>query len=58
MKAVSILILISCLVLPILSIPLVSAVDDSWTTLTPMPNARSGLGVLVVTRLLFLTAFS
>ncbi|MFC1487174.1 hypothetical protein ACFLRN_05755 [Thermoproteota archaeon] len=45
------LLLILCMVLSTFSFPLVSATEDSWTTLTPMPNARSGLGVLVVTRL-------
>jgi N-acetylneuraminic acid mutarotase len=36
------------LVLPALSTPLVSAAEDSWTILEPMPTARSGLGVAVV----------
>ena len=30
------------------SIPLVSAVEDFWETMEPMPTARSGLGVAVV----------
>jgi N-acetylneuraminic acid mutarotase len=29
-------------------IPLVSAVEDTWTTMEPMPTARSGFGVAVV----------
>ena len=37
-----------CLVLPTLFLPLVSASEDSWTTLTPMPTARVDLGVAVV----------
>ena len=40
------LLLILCLVLS--ALPLVRASEDSWTTLEPMPTARSGLGVAVV----------
>ena len=43
-----ILLLIFCIVAPTLSLPLVIATEDSWTTLEPMPTARSGLGVAVV----------
>jgi N-acetylneuraminic acid mutarotase len=42
------LLLILSLFLPASSLPLVSAAEDSWTTLEPMPTARSGLGVAVV----------
>jgi N-acetylneuraminic acid mutarotase len=42
------LLLILSLFLPAFSLPLVSAAEDSWTTLEPMPTARSGLGVAVV----------
>jgi len=37
-----------CFFLITLLIPLVSATEDSWTTLEPMPTARDGLGVAVV----------
>jgi len=49
-KSASVLVLLLFLsfVLPTFSIPLVSAAEDSWTTLTEMPTARSGLGVAVV----------
>jgi N-acetylneuraminic acid mutarotase len=40
------LLLILCLVLS--TLPLVWAAEDSWTTLEPMPSARSDLGVAVV----------
>jgi len=43
-----VLLLFLSLVLPTFSVPLVRAADDSWTTLTEMPTARSGLGVAVV----------
>jgi N-acetylneuraminic acid mutarotase len=36
------------LVLPAVSIPLVWATEDSWTTMEPMPTARSRLGVVAV----------
>jgi hypothetical protein len=42
------LLLILSLLLPAFSLPLVSAAEDSWTTLEPMPTARAGLGVAVV----------
>lgn len=35
-------------VMPTFSVPLVRAAEDSWTSLEPMPTARSGLGVAVV----------
>jgi N-acetylneuraminic acid mutarotase len=35
-------------VLSAISIPLVSAAEDFWETMEPMPTARSGLGVAVV----------
>ena len=42
------LLLILCLVLPTFYFPLVSAAEDYWTTLEPMPTVRSGLGVATV----------
>jgi len=39
--------LILCLVFSLLSLPLVNAVEDSWTTLAPMPTARAGIGIAV-----------
>jgi hypothetical protein len=45
-KIAPILLLIFCLVLS--TLPLVRAAEDSWTSLEPMPTARSGLGVAVV----------
>jgi len=42
------LLLILCLIFPNLSLPLVSAAEDTWTTLEPKPTARNGLGVAVV----------
>jgi N-acetylneuraminic acid mutarotase len=47
-RATLCLLLILCFVLSILSFPLVNATEDSWTTLEPMPTARSGFGVAVV----------
>jgi len=49
-KSASLLVLLSLfsLILPAFSISLVRAAEDSWTTLTEMPTARSGLGVAVV----------
>jgi N-acetylneuraminic acid mutarotase len=47
-RATLCLLLILCFVLLLLSFPLVNATEDSWTTLEPMPTARSGLGVAVV----------
>jgi len=41
-----VLILLLCLVLS--TLPLVRAAEDSWTTLEPMPTARSSFGVAVV----------
>jgi len=40
------LLLILCFVIS--TLPMVSAAEDSWTTLEPMPTARSGFGVAVV----------
>ena len=40
-RATLVLLLILCLVLSILSLPLVGAAEDSWTTLEPMPTPRS-----------------
>jgi hypothetical protein len=40
--------LIQCFVFSTISFPLVNATEDSWTTLEPMPTARSGFGVAVV----------
>jgi N-acetylneuraminic acid mutarotase len=42
------LLLVLLFVLQAFSLPLVNATEDSWTTLEPMPTARSGLGVAVV----------
>lgn len=42
------LLLILCLVISIFCFPLVSAADDFWTTLEPMPTPRTELGVAVV----------
>ena len=47
-RATFILVLVLCLVLSSLSLPLVSATEDSWTTLEPMPTARYDFGVAVV----------
>lgn len=49
-KAASVLalLLFLSLVLPAVPTPSVWAAEDSWTTLEPMPTARSGLGVAVV----------
>jgi len=41
-------VLILCLVISIFSFPLVSAVEDSWTTLEPLQQARGGLGIASV----------
>jgi N-acetylneuraminic acid mutarotase len=43
-----ILIVILSLVFSILDFPLVSAAEDSWTSMEPMPLAMSGIGVAVV----------
>jgi len=50
MKKVTPIILLLILSLSLLafSISIVNAADDSWTTMEPMPKARSGLGVAVV----------
>ena len=48
MKRISTTILMLCLFLSILSLPLVSAAEDSWTTMEPMSSARGGMGVAVV----------
>jgi hypothetical protein len=45
-KTALILLLILCFTISF--IPLVSAAEDSWTTLEPMPTARRNLGVAVV----------
>jgi N-acetylneuraminic acid mutarotase len=42
------LILMSILCLVLSTLPLVRAAEDYWTTMEPMPTARSGLGVAVV----------
>ena len=42
------ILLVLCFVLSTLSFPLVSALEDSWTTLEPMPTARYDFGVAVV----------
>jgi N-acetylneuraminic acid mutarotase len=44
------MLIISIIVLPVFNFPGVRAIDEnsSWTTLTPMPTARGGLGVAVV----------
>jgi N-acetylneuraminic acid mutarotase len=48
-RATIILLLILCSLLVALpNVETVRAVEDSWTTLEPMPTARSGLGVAVV----------
>ncbi len=43
-----ILLLVLCLVLSTLLLPLVSAAEDSWTSMEPLPTARAGIGVAVV----------
>jgi N-acetylneuraminic acid mutarotase len=47
-KSAIALLLVLLFVLPTFSLPLVNATEDYWTTLEPMPTARSGLGVAVV----------
>jgi N-acetylneuraminic acid mutarotase len=47
-KSTVALLLVLLFILPTFSLPLVNAAEDSWTTLEPMPTARSGLGVAVV----------
>ncbi len=47
-RATFILVLVLCLVLSTLLLPLVSAAEDSWTTMEPMPTVRAWLGVAVV----------
>ena len=47
-RATLVLLLILCLVLSILSLPLVGAAEDSWTIMEPMPTPRAWLGVAVV----------
>jgi hypothetical protein len=47
-RATLILILILCLVLPNLALPIVTATEDSWAIMEPMPTARAGMGVAVV----------
>jgi N-acetylneuraminic acid mutarotase len=42
------LLLLFSVVMPAFSVHLVGAVEDSWTSLEPMPTARSGFGVAVV----------
>jgi len=46
--AVLIVLLVLSFVLSTFSLPLVSATEDSWTTMEPMPTARNGFGVAVV----------
>jgi hypothetical protein len=47
-KSTVVLLLILSLILTAFSLPLVWGVEDSWTTLEPMPTARYDLGVIVV----------
>ena len=47
-RAALILLLILSFVLSTLSLPLVSAVEDSWTRERPIPTIRKNLGVAVV----------
>lgn len=47
-KASITLLLTLSLILLTFHVPLVNATEDSWTTKTPMPTARAGLGVAVV----------
>ena len=47
-RAVLIWLLVLCFVLSILSFPLVSAVEDSWTPKAKMPSTRTSFGVAVV----------
>ena len=42
------LILLLIFISLLVSIPLVSATEDTWTTEEPMPTARAGIGVAVV----------
>ena len=53
MRKVLNIILILCLVLSALSLPLVYAAEDSWTTLEPMPTARDMFGVAVIDRKIY-----
>ena len=48
LKSKLIVLLVFSVVIPTFSLPLVWGAEDSWTTLEPMPTARSGLGVAVV----------
>jgi len=48
LKSMLVVLLVFSFVIPTFSLPLVSAVEDSWITLEPMPTARSGFGVAVV----------
>jgi len=45
--------LILSFVLSTFSLPLVSAAEDSWETMEPMPTARSSFGVAVVNRRIY-----
>lgn len=47
-KQAAALLLFISFVISSLIVPLVLAAEDSWTTMEPMPTARSGLGVAVV----------
>jgi N-acetylneuraminic acid mutarotase len=47
-KSTAVVLLVLSLILTAFSLPLVWGTEDSWTTLEPMPTARSGLGVAVV----------
>jgi N-acetylneuraminic acid mutarotase len=47
-RAVLIVLLVLSFVLSTFSLPLVTATDDSWTSMEPMPTARNGFGVAVV----------
>jgi hypothetical protein len=44
---IALLLVLSCSI-SIFFTPAVSATEDSWATMEPMPTARSGLGVAVV----------
>ena len=48
MKKVLNILLVLCLVLSVLSLPLVYAAEDSWTSMEPTSSAMSGIGVAVV----------
>jgi N-acetylneuraminic acid mutarotase len=47
-KSAFLLVLLLIICFPVSTLPLVSASEDSWTTMEPMPTSRSSLGVAVV----------